>query len=341
MATAERLAAAIPGLGDVLVLDADAVASLLPLAECIPLMEATLAELARGEAEVPVRHVLHAGPGRGDVALMPAELRASRALGYKVVTVFPGARAKGEPIHQALVALLDPDTGRLLALLNGTMITTIRTGAVSAVATDHLARWDARTLAIIGAGVQAESHLLSIPTVRDIAEVRIYDLRPGAAQALAARHASVAPRVHATASAREAVAGADIVVTATTAVTPVLERGWLSPGCHVNAVGACVPTSRELDGATVAGARVITDDRRAAMVEAGDILLAMDEGLIDGDPIAGELGDVILGRIAGRRNETEITVFEALGLGIEDVAAAAHVYARATARGEGVVIRLG
>jgi alanine dehydrogenase len=328
------------GRHGVLVLDRDAVHRLLPMADCIPAMESALAELARGEAEVPVRLVLHAGPGTGDVALMPAELRSSNALGYKVVTVFPGARDQGEATHQALVALLQPDTGRLLAFLDGTAITTLRTAAVSAVATRYLARTDARVLTILGSGVQAEAHIASIPRVRDLDEIRIWARRPEEAQRIAASHAAFAPLVRAIADARDAVEGADIIVTATTAVEPILAREWVSPGSHINAVGSCVPTARELDARTVAAARLIVDDRRAALVEAGDLLLAIAEGAITAEHIAGELGDVLLGRIPGRTRPDEVTVFESLGLGIEDVAAAHLVYRRAVDRDVGVAIRL-
>lgn len=334
MATRDRIDRGI------LVLDGTAVARLLPMADCIPLMESALAELARGDAEVPVRLVLHAGPGTGDVALMPAELRTSGALGYKVVTVFPGARDRGEPAHQAVVALLDPDTGRFLSLLDGTTITTLRTAAVSAVATRHLARRDAKVMAVLGSGVQAEAHLASIPLVRDLDEIRVWARRPEEADRIAQAHAAFAPNVRAVSNAKGALAGADIVVTATTAVVPILERDWISPGCHINAVGSCVPTSRELDARTLADARVFVDDLRAALVESGDLLLAIAEGVITADHIAGELGDVILERIPGRTSPHEITVFESLGLGVEDVAAAQFAHRRAIERDLGAAIRL-
>ncbi len=324
----------------ILVLDGDAIADVLPMADCIPVMEAALAELARGDAEVPVRLVLDAGPGVGAVALMPAELRDSGALGYKVVTVFPGARDRGEPAHQAVVAVLDPDTGRILAFLDGTSITAIRTAAVSAVATKHLARPDARILTVLGSGVQAERHLTSIPLVRDISEIRVWARRPAEAERVAAAHGSLAPLVRAVADPREALAGADIVVTATTAVEPILARAWVSPGCHINAVGSCVPTAREIDARTVADARVFVDERRAALTESGDLLLAIADGAINADHIVGELGDVIVGRLPGRTSDEEITLFESLGLGVEDVAAAQFAHRQAVARQLGVTIHL-
>ncbi len=321
-------------------LDGDVINQVLPMADCIPVMEAALAELARGEAEVPVRLVLDAGPGVGAVALMPAELRTSRALGYKVVTVFPGARDRGEPAHQAVVALLDPDTGRILAFLDGTSITAIRTAAVSAVATRHLAREDARILVVMGSGVQAERHLDSIPLVRDLSEIRVWARRPSEAERIAATHASQAPVVRAITDPRKALAGADIVVTATTSVEPILERGWVPAGCHINAVGSCIPTAREIDARTIADARIFVDDRQAALKESGDLLLAIADGAITAEDIAGEIGEVIVGRLPGRTSDKEITLFESLGLGVEDVAAAQFAYRQAVARQLGVPLRL-
>jgi alanine dehydrogenase len=325
---------------DIRVLDGDVIAEVLSMSDCIAVMESALAELAHGDAEVPVRLVLDAGPGVGAVALMPAELRGSNALGYKVVTVFPGARERGEPAHQAVVALLDSDTGRILAFLDGTSITAIRTAAVSAVATRHLARPDARILTVMGSGVQAEQHLRSIPLVRDLGEIRVWARRPAEAERVAGAHRSLAPLVRAVADPREALAGADIVVTATTAVEPILERAWVAAGCHINAVGACVPTAREIDAGTVADARVFVDERRAALTESGDLLLAIGEGAISPDHIAGELGDVIVGRLRGRTGDDEITLFESLGLGVEDVAAAQFAHRQAVALDLGATMRL-
>jgi ornithine cyclodeaminase len=274
---------------------------------------------------------------------MPANLARSNLLGYKAVTVFPRTDPREEPTHQAAIAVLEPSTGRMVGLVDGTSITEIRTAAVSAVATRYMAAPDASVLAVLGAGAQAEAHLGAIGYVRPIREIRVWSRNPARAAALAERASgdgAVAAPVAAVASARDALDGADIVVTATSSHEPVLRRDWLRPGAHVNAVGSCIPIARELDAETVAAARVIVDSRDAALKEAGDLLLAMADGRVGPDHIAGELGDVIVGRRAGRTAPEEITVFESLGLGVEDVAAAALVLERAEARGLGAVVEL-
>jgi len=306
-------------------------------------MERALRELAEGEVEMPVRLVLNTRDGTGALALMPANLARSNLLGYKAVTVFPGTDPRIEPTHQAAVAVLDPGTGRMLGLVDGTSITEIRTAAVSAVATRHLARPDSTVLAVIGAGAQAAAHAEAIGRVRALDEIRIWSRDGGRAAALATRLAaipSVTARVRAVPDAWDALAGADVVVTATSSRQPVIRREWLDVGAHVNAVGACIPGARELDAATVAGARLIVDSRAAALREAGDLLLAIADGAVDEDHIAGELGDVLVGRVAGRTRPDELTVFESLGLGVEDVAAAAHVLDLAAADGTGTVVEL-
>ncbi|HEU0237036.1 MAG TPA: ornithine cyclodeaminase family protein [Candidatus Limnocylindrales bacterium] len=325
------------------ILNGDDVRRLLPFDACIEVMERALRELADGEVEMPVRLVLNTRDGTGAVALMPASLARSNLLGYKAVTVFPGTDPRIEPTHQAAVAVLDPGTGRMLGLVDGTSITEIRTAAVSAVATRHLARADSTVLAVIGAGAQAAAHAEAIGQVRPLAEIRIWSRHGSRAADLAARLAanrSVSARVDAVSDVRDALAGADVVVTATSSHTPVVRREWLSPGTHVNAVGACIPVARELDSATVADARFIVDSRAAALREAGDLLLAIADGAVDEHHIAGELGDVLVGRVAGRARVDELTVFESLGLGVEDVAAAAHVFELAATDGIGSVVDL-
>jgi len=325
------------------ILTGDDVRRLLPFDLCIEVMDRALRELADGEVEMPVRLVLNMRDGTGALALMPANLARSNLLGYKAVTVFPGTDPRIEPTHQAAVAVLDPGTGRTLGLVDGTSITEIRTAAVSAVATRHLARPDSTVLAVIGAGAQAAAHAEAIGHVRPLAEIRIWSRDGSRAAALAARLAanpSVAARVDAVPNPRDALAGADVVVTATSSRQPVIRREWLDVGVHVNAVGACIPVARELDAATVAGARLIVDSRAAALREAGDLLLAIADGAVNEDHIAGELGDVLVGRVAGRTRPDELTVFESLGLGVEDVAAAAHVLELAAADGIGSVVEL-
>ena len=325
------------------ILTGDDVRALLPMADCIGIMERALREQAEGQVEMPVRLVLNTRDGAGALALMPANLAGSGLLGYKAVTVYPRNDPSVDPTHQAAVAILDPASGRLVGLVDGTSITEIRTAAVSAVATRYMARRDASTLAILGAGAQAAAHLEAIGHVRPIREIRVWSRSPGRAAALAHRASSddaVRATVRAVASAEEALDGADVVVTATSSHEPVLRRVWVADGTHINAVGSCVPNARELDGDTVSGARVIVDSRDAALQEAGDLLLAISDGLIGPEHIVGELGDVLVGRVAGRAGIDEITVFESLGLGVEDVAAAAHVLAAAEVRGIGMIVEL-
>jgi ornithine cyclodeaminase/alanine dehydrogenase-like protein (mu-crystallin family) len=274
------------------------------------------------------------------MALMPAYLAGGAdgagtaggdaAYGLKAICIFPGNPAAGLDSHQGVVLLSSAQTGEPLALLNASAVTEVRTAAVSAVATQLLARGDAGELAIIGTGVQARAHLLAIAAARPLTGVRV----AGRDQAKARRFAEdmrerVTVPVTACGSAADAVAGAGIVVTATSSAEPVLHRGWLAAGAHVNAVGACVPQARELDTETMAGAALFTDSRESATGEAGDYLLAHAEGAIGPDHIRAEIGEILAGRAPGRTSDAEITVFESLGLAVEDLAAAALAYRKA------------
>jgi ornithine cyclodeaminase/alanine dehydrogenase-like protein (mu-crystallin family) len=247
-----------------------------------------------------------AGPG-GFLGLMPAY--TGEALGVKLVTFYPNNR--GVPTHSAIIQLFDPATGLPLVTMDGRLITEERTAAVSAVATKLLAREDASVLALIGAGVQARSHLKALSLVRTFREVRVWS--PTTAGAFAKEFG-----IRAVPSAREAVTGADVIVTATNSRTPVVHGEWLSPGAHVNAVGACRPDWRELDDAVLSRARLYVDSREAAAKESGDVRAAGE--------IVAEIGEVALGGKPGRRSPDEVTVFKSLGLAVEDVATASLVY---------------
>jgi ornithine cyclodeaminase/alanine dehydrogenase-like protein (mu-crystallin family) len=325
----------------VLVLGHDDVIDLLPMAECVPLMRDTLAGLARGDGYQPLRSVVRPPGLPGFMALMPAYAATGGtdqpgALGVKLLGIFPGNPALGKDAHQGVVLLLDPGTGEPVALLDASAVTAVRTAAVSAVATDALARPGATRLAILGTGVQARWHIPAIATVRRLTEIRVAGRDPDRAAAFAAE----AARRHglpviACQDAQEALAGAEIVVTATNATQPVLRCDWLEAGTHINAVGACVPTARELDTETVAQARLVVDRRESALAEAGDVVLAAAQAGLGPEHIAAELGEVLIGAAPGRRDATELTVFESLGLAVEDLAAAAHVHRRALAEGRG------
>lgn len=307
--------------------------ALLPMRELIPLMEHTLAAFSTGGAVQPVRSVVPVREHEGFLGVMPAYVTAQQALGLKAVLVYPGNTARGLPTHLATILLLDPATGVLLSVMDGRLITEMRTAAVSAAATARLARPDARVLTILGTGVQARSHLEALPLVRTPGEIRVWGRsRPHAERFSAEARERFGAAVKIMASPAEAVRGADVICTVTASVAPVLEGKWLSSGAHINAVGAARPEWRELDTEAVAASRLFVDSRAAAVVEAGDIVGPMREGAMGGDHIRAEIGEVFAGVHPGRTGPSEITLFKSLGLAVEDVATARFVYERAVAR---------
>jgi ornithine cyclodeaminase/alanine dehydrogenase-like protein (mu-crystallin family) len=325
-----------------LILSQSDVDRLLPMRDCIELMASTLASLARGDAVLPLRTVIRIPESRDAFAVMPACLTNPRTIGAKIITVFPGNHGTALDSHQGAVLLFDPTNGSLAALLDATAITTIRTAAVSAVATRALARDDASTLAILGAGVQGHAHLEAVCAVRPIKTLRVWSRDAEHAGKLADVGRE---RFHLDATvsstARDAVHDAAIVCTCTSAAEPVLEGAWLSPGTHVNAVGASTPNAREVDSALVAAARLYADRRESALKEPGDILVPLREGAITPDHIVGEIGELLIGRAAGRGDDREITLFKSLGLAVEDLASASHVYEQAVRTGAGTRVELG
>ena len=320
-----------------LVLNHDEVTTLLPMRECIEVMHDALSALACGEAEQPLRAIFKPENVRGVLAMMPSFRRSTAPVfGLKAICVFPDNAALGKDAHQGGVLLFSGETGELLAMINASAITAIRTAAVSAVATHALARKDASELTIIGAGVQARSHLEALACVRPIKRARIVARRFEKAQAFANEMQSKFEfLIEAMRSAEEGVTGADLVVTATTAREPVVKRQWIQPGAHINAVGTFSPKARELDTATMRTATLFVDRRESALNEAGDYILAAAEGAISPDHIRAELGEVLIGTHPGRTSDDEITVFKSLGLAVEDLAAAAHVCEKASQHSEG------
>jgi ornithine cyclodeaminase len=264
------------------------------------------------------------------------------ALGVKVITVWPGNEATPYDSHQGAVLLFDMEHGGVAAMMDASTITAIRTAAVSGLATRLLAREGARELALIGAGVQAETHLAAMRIVRPIERVRVFSRTPERLLRFVAR-ASVENDVEiiAAESAEAAVDGADIVCTVTSSRDPVVRGAWLAPGTHVNAVGASLRTARELDSDAIACARLVVDRRESAMAESGDYLVPREEGMIGDDHIVAELGELLSGRATFRRSDDDITVFKSLGLAVEDLAAARHVLRRASEAGVGTSIVLG
>ena len=317
-----------------LVLSQQEVEELLDMEGCIEAMAEALASLARGDVHVPMRIVVRPAGEDTFLGLMPAHRGGGAPLySLKTVCVFPDNPERGLDAHQGTVTLFDGETGETRAIMNASAITAIRTAAVSAVATRLLAREDARELGILGAGVQARSHLEALRLVRDFDTVRIFSPTAAHAQALAKEAGA-----EAVGSAQEAVSGADIVVTATSAVDPVLRREWLKPGAHVNVIGGRPPTMRELDVATVADSAFYVDRRESAEKEAFDYQDALEAGAIGPDHIRGEIGEVLIGTAQGRQSPDELTVFRSLGLAVEDLAAAEYVVRRAREQGVGVEV---
>src|SRR5262245_56853889 len=321
----------------ILILNHIEVEQLLPIAECVEVMAEALADLSAGRMHQPLRTIVRPPDAAGLMGLMPSYRAGERALyGLKAVCVFPGNTAKGKDAHQGSVMLFSAETGELLALLNASAITAIRTGAVSAVATRLLAREDAGDLAILGTGVQARSHLAALACVRPIRRARIASRSFEHARAFAEAFRPRYPfPIEPVERAEAAVRGADLIVTATTAAEPIVLRDWIAPGAHINAIGSSIPTARELDTATMAAAGLFVDRRESTLNESGDYLFAMRAGAIGPDHIRAEVGELLLGKHAGRSGPDEITVFKSLGLAVEDLAAADYVYRQAQARGVG------
>jgi ornithine cyclodeaminase len=307
------------------------------MAECIELMSGALASLARGEVFQPLRTIIRPPEARGLLGLMPAYRHGEQgAFGMKVICVFPGNPSLGKDAHQGMVILFSQETGEPLALMNASAITAIRTAAVSAVATRLLARPEASELGIIGAGVQARTHLLALACVRSIRHARVAcRTRDHATKLVREMQDKVGFTIEAAESNEAAVRDADIVVTATSAQQPVLNRDWIADGAHINAIGTHSPQSREIDTATMAAARIFVDRRESALNEAGDYLLAAQEGAVTPESIVAEIGELIIEAKPGRTSLAEITLFKSLGLAIEDVVAAEYVYERAKAEQAG------
>ena len=319
----------------VLVLTHADVEALLPMAECIEVMARALADLARGAAYQPLRMVVRPPGAAGVIALMPAYTSDGPHFGVKSIGVFPGNVALGRDAHQGSVSLFDGATGEMLALMNAAAVTAIRTAAVSGVATRLLARPDAGDLAMVGAGVQARTHLAAMGCVRPLRRVRVACRNREHAAAFVAFAAARGVAVEIADSVEAAVRGADLIVTATSSADPVLRREWIADGAHLNVVGASVPTSRETDSATVVAARLFVDRRESTLNESGDYLVPAREGAIGPDHIRAELGELLTGARPGRTAPEEITLFKSLGLAVEDLAAALHVYRAAQEHGRG------
>ncbi|MDP9365399.1 MAG: ornithine cyclodeaminase [Chloroflexota bacterium] len=328
-----------------LALTRDDVRRLVPMPDAIQLMKDAFAELSAGRTDSPLRTVIPVPDADGDALFMPARVPAMDALGLKVVSVFKRNRDRGLPAIHALVCLLDPATGAPLAIMDGTYLTALRTGAVAGAATDLLARPESRVLAAIGAGAQGATQIAAVCAVRPIERVVAVDIDEAALvrlrETLRRDWPEVTDRVETTTDAGAAVREADVVCTATTSRTPVFDDADLRPGTHVNAVGAFTPEMQEIPAATVARATVVVDAVEAALAEAGDLIVPLREGLIGRDHLARELGMVVLGAEPARTGADEVTLFKSVGNAVQDVVVARRAVGRAGEAGGGTTFDLG
>lgn len=326
----------------VLLINQSEVARLLPMGECITAMEEALKALARGEALLPLRQVVMLPGNLGALAAMPAYWETLKAIGVKVITVFPGNRGTDYDSHQGTVLLFEAGHGSLKAIVDASEVTAIRTAAVSGVATRLLAQPGASDLAILGSGVQARTHLDAMLLVRPIKRIRVWSPTPEHAETFAQRESRRhSLEVEAMGSARGAVKEADLICATTSSREPVLRGEWIEAGAHINAVGASVKSARELDTAAVKKARLYVDRRESALNEAGDILIPLAEKAIRQDHIRGEIGEVLVGKAEGRASSKEITLFKSLGLAVEDLASVHLIYTKAMEQGVGTLVELG
>ena len=313
-----------------LVLSEKQVQSLIDIQELIAALEQAHIQYSTGKAVVPVRLVVPLPQIRGRITSMPGYLNADKVLGMKVVTYFQDNPRQNLPAILGTVMLFSAESGKIIAVMDGSSITAIRTACASAMATKALANAEAPVLGILGAGVQARAHIRALCPVRKISKIKLYS--PSGKSGAAVKkdlESEVGAAVEIARSAEEAVRDSDLIVTATTSNTPVLSREWLKPGAHINAVGSHRPDQREIDGPTVALAKVVVDSREAVMAECGDILLAIKEQSITESHIHGEIGDVLAGTKPARTSSDEITLYKSVGIAIQDVATANLVYHKA------------
>jgi alanine dehydrogenase len=325
------------------ILNAREVRAALPMIEAIEAMKSAFAQLSAGSAQVPLRSKLDIGSSEGITLIMPAYLADTQDLAVKIVSVFPNNIAISEPTIYAAVLALDAATGRPVALMEGGTLTAIRTGAASGAATDLLARKNSRTVGLFGSGVQARTQLEAVCTVRQIEKVYIYSLDHTGAEQFVTELSGQGPipdNLQIVASPSEAVENADIICTATTSSSPVFSADELQTGTHINAVGAFTPDMQEIGSETVLKSRVFVDSREAALDEAGDLIIPLNEGSISEDHIVGELGEVVFNRIEGRTCDDEITLFKSVGVAVQDAIAAGRALEAAHDRGIGTLIDL-
>jgi len=324
-----------------LVLSEREIQSLIDVEELIRALERAHIQFSSGKAVMPVRMVVPVPEIKGRITSMPAYLSDDKALGMKVVTYFPENPRQGLPIILATVFLFSTESGKLLAVMDGTYITAIRTACISAVATRALANPETPVLGVLGAGVQARAQIRTLCAVRKIEEIKVYDVLEKSVQSLKEQlEPDLGIKIEAVKTPEQAVRNADLLVTVTTAKEPIIRVDWLKPGIHINAIGSHRPDLREIDGATMRRAKVVVDSREAVMAECGDVLLAIKEGAITEDHIHAEIGEVLAGKKTGRTSAGEITLYKAVGIAIQDVATAKLVYQTAVEKKVGVNVEI-
>lgn len=305
------------------ILSRDDVRQALPMRQAIEAVKNAFIQLSTGQANMPLRTVLRVPRHRGVVLFMPAYLAAEDQMAVKIASVFEENSAKGLPLIHSLVVVMDTSTGEPIAVMDGTYLTALRTGAASGVATELLARKDAQTVAILGAGAQGRAQLEAVCAVRSIQKALVYDTVPDRAASFASemsRRLSLA--VEAADTPAKALHQADVISTATSSSSPIFDDADIGLGVHINAVGAFTPQMQEIPSDTVLRARVVVDHRETSLAEAGDLLIPIHQGLMSEAHIYGELGEIAAGLKPARTSPRDITLFESVGVAVQDVAVA-------------------
>jgi len=326
------------------ILSSNNIRQVISMRQAIDCVREAFIQLSTRKAEMPLRTVVSVQPRGGTALFMPAYLMSSDALGAKIVTVFPENSKSNLPIIHAIVVIINTETGQPMAIMDGTYLTALRTGAASGVATELMARTGASMVAILGAGVQARTQLEAVCTVHAIDKVLVYDCVQERAESyvkeMKVRGSPIPERIFVAESPTRAVRNADIICTATTSTTPVFNDGDLKKGVHINSVGSYTPQMQEVPAPTVSRAKVVVDSRSASLAEAGDLIVPLKDGIINTGHIHGEIGEVAAGKIPGRESEDEITFFKSVGLAVQDVAVAEFIRQRSEEQGVGTDVEL-
>ncbi|MBA7472881.1 MAG: hypothetical protein GH155_04910 [Spirochaeta sp.] len=325
-----------------LVLSKQDIQTALPMRDAVEVMKMAFKQLCMDKATLPARVHIDIPEHNGTTLFMPAYLHEDKNMAIKIVSVFADNPGKNLPVINAVVLVIDAETGITHAILDGTCLTAIRTGAAAGAATDLLAREDASIAAIFGAGPQGRSQLEAVCAVRPIRQAWVFDIDREASQAFAGEMAQrTAVTIQVAGDPSEAVANADVICTATNSARPVFDDSDIRPGTHINAMGVYKRHMQEVPAATVKRAKVVVDSRQACMEEAGDLLVPMDQGIITREHIHAELGDVVAATKTGRTSEQEITLFKSVGIAVQDAAAASAVLTKAESLNLGFRIELG